>query len=489
MNTQLKPNARDRRVASIAWRKLAVWLGIAVVVLLGARLAPDTASASVAQSTVPPQPELLTILVGPIDSTSDTQWVVAGITVNIDGGNGTIPPINQRQEPVNEDNWARVEGIPDGAGGLDAERIKVLPQQPFVLLEGPLQALEDAAITVSGIDLGRTTTTLIVGDLAVGDRVKVAAAVQTDGSLLALQVSSATAPPDDDDDNEDDTSPIELKGVVVDRPENGNIGQWNISGIMVTVNDQTEVRYHVSDLIPGAWVKVEGTADGSGGIVAGEFRATESRRYHKLEGILDSLNDQEVVVSGITLKLAENVKLEDDPTVGQPVEVKANYNEDEDMLYAFLIEGEQEDDDDYDHHDTRHFVGTIKQLPADGMFGEWQVGRKTIVVTPSTVIHEHKGFVEEGARVRVEILKKRDRHDGGPYTAVKVVVLRGAHHDHHDDDDDDHNRYVEFKGYIRDLPDEGLRGEWLVDETTVIVTEKTRLKGDRDEFAVDEGGS
>lgn len=481
MNMLRRPNSNDQNGAPAVWRKLALWFGIAVFVLLLARFAPGTVSAEVQQSTVPPDPASLTILIGPIDSISPTQWIVAGIPVTVD----EATRLNERQRLAAEDNWARVEGTPDDAGGLIAARIKVLPQQPFVQLEGPLQATDDTSFTVSGILVGRTTTTLVIGEPAPGDRVKVAAAVQTDGTLLALQIRPVGPPEDDDDDDDqDEAGQIELTGVVVDRPADGVIGDWNISGIVVTVGDQTEVKDRVSKLIVGAWVKVEGNADGSGGILADELKTTETRRYHKLEGTLDSLSDEQVVVSGLVLGVDENVKLEDDPTVGERVEVKARYDETDEMLYAYQIEGEHEDDDDHEQGDTRHIAGKIKQLPADGLIGEWKVGPKTIVVTAATVIDEHKGLVEEGAQVRVEVLKQRNQ----PYTAVKVVVLRGAHTGDDDDDDGDDNEqnsYVEFEGLIRGLPESGLRGEWLVDETTVIVTEKTRIKGDVDEFVLD----
>ncbi|MBI1293548.1 hypothetical protein GC175_01150 [bacterium] len=480
MNTPLNMKPRTQRGVPVTWWKLAVWLGIAVAVLMAARFAPDTASATVQQSTVPTSPELLTILTGPIDSMNATQWIVAGVSVTV----GQETRLNERQQSAGENTWARVEGYPDDAGGLIAVRVKVLPQQPFVRIEGPLQGLEETSLTVSGIVLGRTTTTLVVGSPVVGDRVKVTAAVQTDNTLLALQVRRVGLPGEDDDDDDDvnEAGKIELTGVVIERPENTVVGAWNISGIVVTVNEQTEVRSRVASLIVGAWVKVEGSADGSGGILADELKATDTRRDHKLEGVLDSLSEDEVVISGITLGVADDVKLEDDPTVGEPVEVKARYDETEERLIAYKIEGEDDDDDDHGSSATRHIAGEIKQLPADGLLGEWKVGRKTIVVGAATVIDEHKGLAEEGAQVRVEVLKSHTQ----PYTAVKVVVLNSAHKDDDDGDDDgEQHRYIEFEGEISGLPAEGLLGEWQVGDKTVIVTEKTQIKGDRDDIALD----
>jgi hypothetical protein len=229
--------------------------------------------------------------------------------------------------------------------------------------------------------------------------------------------------------------------------------------------------------MPGAWVKVKGTPTGDGGIVATELRATDSRRYHKLRGILDSLNADEVVVSGIVLALEGNVKLEDNPTVGQPVEVKARYSREDEQLYVYLITGD--DEDDQQGHHTHRIVGEVKQLPEDGLFGEWKIGSRRVVVTASTLIDEHKGLVEEGAKVRAEVF----REDDGSLVAVKVVVLREAHHD--DDDDDHHHiRYVEFEGEIESMPENGLRGIWQVDDRMVIVTGMTRIKGDRDDYEV-----
>lgn len=455
------------------WRRVAIWLGVVVVVLLAGRLAPTTSVPNTYASTVPPTPEMLTILVGPIENMGPTGWTVAGIPIQL----GDSTRLNERQATVELNNWARVEGYPDGSGGLIAYRIKVLPQQPAVRLIGPLQALEETLVTVSGIDLARTVTTLITGDPVVGDRVQVAAALQTDDTLLALQIHKVGAPSDDDDDDDDETASVELTGRVIDRPDGDVLGDWSISGIPVTVNDQTEVKQHVSRLMPGAWVKVKGTPTGDGGIVATELKATDSRRYHKLRGVLDSLSADEVVVSGIVLALEGNVKLEDNPTVGQPVEVKARYSSEDEQLYVYLITGD--DEDDHQGHHTRRIVGEVKQLPQDGLIGDWKIDSRTVVVTASTLIDEHKGLVEEGAKVRAEVF----REDDGSLVAVKVVVLREAEHD--DDDDDHHHiRYVDFEGEIQNMPENGLRGIWQVDDRTVIVTGMTRIKGDRDDYEV-----
>ncbi len=237
---------------------------------------------------------------------------------------------------------------------------------------------------------------------------------------------------DDHDDDDDGDTPaanhVELMGIVTQVPSPGVEDGWSVSGIPVSVNEQTEIKQLVGDLLIGSWVKVEGSAPGDGSIIADEIKAIGTRDYHKLEGVLDSLDEGVVVVNGIELAVDGNVELKGTPTVGQRVQIRARYDEDTETLYAFWIEGSNGDHEN--EGDTRHIAGKIKQLPADGLYGTWQVGPKTVEVPDGTFIDEAKGLAEEGAQVRVEVLK----NSGDVLVAVEVVVLHGAHNG--DDDDD-----------------------------------------------------
>lgn len=474
--------------------KLLIWALALVTILLLSQF--RTTAASVRQSTVPPAPAFLTVLTGPIDSTSDTEWVVAGVTVNIIADETRF---NRRVEEASagdppSDLWARVEGESDGDGGLNAVRIKLVHQQPFVKLRGKLTALSDTLVEVDGIQLGRTNTTIVVGNPQPNeDRVGIKAVVQTDGTLLATQVRKE-GPPIFDDDHEDDdedlgsqAGEVELLGLVQDGPDGDElVGDWQVSGIPVTIENSTEIDQHVGPLMVGAWVKIHGN-NSNGILVALDVKTTGVHSSHKLEGTLDDLTDDTVVVSGFSIARDDDTVLVDNPTVDQPVKVYAKL-QDDDTLLAVKIDGEG--DGELDHHEdnTVSFVGPVQSLPADGLSGEWRVAGRLLQVTPSTDIDEHKGLISKGTIVKVEAFY--DSSNGGVLTALEISVKE--HQGNHDDDhegDHGNNHYIKFKGAIEELPTDwatsGLEGTWTVDGREVDVDERTEL--DLDEADVDIG--
>lgn len=462
MNTIIAYRHRER-IAPLL--KMALWIGM-VAIFLGLGFVAPTTEASVRNSTIPP---LLTVLVGPVSAISETNWEVAGVDVQIT----EKTRINERIHPAQPTRWARVEGVPNGSGGLVAYRIKVLPPLPFVKIVGTLDTLEDDSLAVSGILVSRTDATLIVGPVTVGARVEVKARMDVQ-NRIALHVHPMGRPNDDDDDDDDDgevpdANKVELIGLVIDPPTDGLVGPWQISTIVVSVTETTEVKQPVGAPILGAWVKVEGSATGDGGILAHEMKTIETRQFHKLEGVLDALSDAEITVSGIVIALDPSVKIEGTPNPGRRVEVHARLDAETQTLYAVRIEidGDNNGDDGQRHH----IGGHIRGLPEQGLVGEWQINNRKVTVTEATVIDEHKGMAEIGAVVRAEVLKT----ENGPWVALEIVVLRS---EDDDDDEEEDNEYVEFEGAIDDLPDNGtLLGNWMVDGRRVAVSERTVIKG------------
>lgn len=470
----------SKNIHALLWRQTSphllsrpiLWLALAAI-LFSLGWFTLTTEAAVVSETMPDDAARMTVLVGPIDEVTEMLWTVAGVPVQITDATR----FNERMERRDAGLWARVEAVYSAENDeLVATRIKILPPHPFISIRGQIQELTTNAARVGGIPVVITPETRLLGNPAAGMRVRVIADAETyEPDIVALRIQRAGDPYDDDDDGEEhDSNKIELTGQIQERPANSIIGLWKISTISVDVNAQTEVKERVSALLPGAWVKVEGHAEG-GVIIAAELKSTETRRYHKLEGTLESLDDDQIVVNGIALALAGNVEIEDNPQPGQGVEVRAQLIDD--RLIVTHVEGERGDDDDDDEHssDTRHIAGVVQSLPADGLLGEWQVGRHTILVNEATQIYEHKGLVRVGAVVRVEVLKGSQE----PLTAVEVVVLR---RDHDDDDDDHGNHFVEFRGTIQTLPADTLIGDWLVSDRTVVVSTQTELKGDLSKF-------
>ena len=103
-----------------------------------------------------------------------------------------------------------------------------------------------------------------------------------------------------------DTFPVELAGVVDSMPANGFVGQWQIAGIAVTVDAQTRIGGRMGTPAEGAWVKVQGTPDGNGGILAYRLKVEEMKPFAKLEGTLEAMDATGLTVAGISFQRDTN---------------------------------------------------------------------------------------------------------------------------------------------------------------------------------------
>ena len=459
-------------------RRQIVWIGALCLLLLwGLGLAGGTPAAHGAngQSTIPEIER--TKLLGPIDQIlSDSEWVIAGIPVHLSGAT----KVDERAGQALVGAWARVDGQGDGSGGLNAYRIKILPVHPAIKLEGGLTSLSSTAAAVDSIPVAVDTATRIVGNPQSNvDRVEVRAAAQTGGGLLALRIQkegAADSPPDDPNEDEPDAQDgVQLYGILSARPTGGNSGLWTVSGVTVAVSAQTKLIERVGPLVEGAWVQVQGTVDNSGQLAARRIRTISQRRNHRVKGVLEALSAESLRVGGIPLQRDGNTKIEGNPTVGQWAEVDAKLLPG-DVLLAVKMEADDGENEN-EERNTVEFTARVKSLPDGSLYGQWQVGDRTVVVTAgATSIDEHKGAVAVGALVKVEGTRNQDNS----IAALEITVKRGEEDDNKPGDD---QQYTRFTGLIESLPANGLRGAWTVDGKSVVVDGHTELEGDGN-FAV-----
>lgn len=459
-------------------RRKTLWIvALCLLLLWGLSLAGGTPAAygASAQNTIPEVER--TKLLGPIDQIlSDSEWVIAGIPVHL----SRTTKVDERVGQAVVGAWARVDGQGDGSGGLNASRIKILPVHPAIKLEGRLTSLSSSAAAVDSIPVAVDTATRIVGNPQPNvDRVEVRAAAQTGGGLLALRIQkegAADSPPDDPNEDEPGAQDgVQLYGILSARPTGGNSGLWTVSGVTVAVSAQTKLVERVGPLVEGAWVQVQGTVDGNGQLAARRIRSISQRRNHRVKGALQELTADSLRVGGIPLQRDANTKLEGNPTVGQWVEVDARLLAG-DLLLAVKIEADDGENENEDRN-TIEFTARVKSLPDGSLYGQWQVGERTVVVTSGvTSIDEHKGAVAVGALVKVEGTLNQDNS----IAALEITVKRGEEDDNKPGDD---QQYTRFTGLIQSLPANGLRGQWTVDGKSVAVDGRTELEGDGN-FAV-----
>lgn len=463
--TTRKSSSALRRFRGMTWGASLLFALLCTLALTGMTGLAQTADA---QNTIPPRER--TELLGPIEQmTSSSEWVVAGISVHL----SPTTRLDERVGPATVGAWAKVEGQGDGSGGLNAQRIKILPERPHMKLEGKLTGLSVGAAQVDDISVVLSATARIVGDPQPGvDRVEVYADQQADLSWLGFRVQKkgpAGRPPGHQpEDRPDPRDGVQLYGVISSRPVSETVGQWIVSGVTVSVTAQTELSERVGPLIDGAWVRVQGSVDENGLLVARHIRSISQRTHHRIKGELQALTATGLRVGGIPVQRDANTETEGSPAVGQRVEVDAVLSAG--SLLAVKIEA---DDDEHENPDrnTVEFVGPVEALPDGTIFGEWRVaGRRVLVTEGLTQIDEDKGAVTVGAVVKVEGTRNGD----GSINGLEIDVRRSEGEGNRPGDGQTFTRFV---GDIEALPAGGLVGEWQVSGKRVIVDERTDLEG------------
>ncbi len=365
------------------------------------------------------------------------QWQVAGVPVHVD--TGTF--VGGRMGTPSVGAWVKVQGAPDGNGGIAASRVKVDEMKAFAELEGRLEALEATSLTVAGIQFTRDANTFIVGTPVVGAHVKVFYTPQQDGSLLAAQVRAANlqyvpgTPPGAPTPPSTPTPGIFVKfhGIIESMPT-GRVGIWNISGRNVEVTAYTVVDEHKGIAQVGAPIEVKGIVQPDGTILASEIEVERYARggsgsggqvgpYIKFYGVIESLPNNGYVgtwvVSGrnVEVTMATFIEMEDGvPAVGVRVEVKGYVQSDNSILADKIeIEGSEgpgdpsDGDDDHPGQGTLiKFYGQVQSMPANGLIGTWSISGRTVHTSAQTRFKQEHGPFQVGAWVEVKGYRQPD---------------------------------------------------------------------------------
>ncbi len=231
-----------------------------------------------------------------------------------------------------------------------------------VEVEGVVRNLDTVAQTfqINGIDVDYQSAEfdddLERDDLANGIVLEVEGYIQN-GVLIAEEI-------EDEDDLFDDDDDVEISGAISGDYDDVS-RQFSLNGITVRVNSGTEFDdgLRESDLGDGLLVKVEGNFRG-GMLVAEEIEPRDGDA--ELDGVIESKNGDELVVSGVRVVLTGNTLIEDDDDddddritmrardieslrVGDYLEIEGRQRtSDGGYLEAIKIEREDDDDDGYE---------------------------------------------------------------------------------------------------------------------------------------------
>lgn len=313
--------------------------------------------------------------------------------------------------------------------------------------------------------------------------------------------------------------------------------EWVVAGIPVYLTAATRLDERVAPATVGAWAKVEGQGDGSGGLNAARIKILPSAPFVKLEGKLTALSSTSAEVDAIGIPLSTTTQIVGNPQPGvDRVEVRAVIQAGGGLLAlrvqkegAFNAPPVDPHEDEPGAQDGVQLYGTISSRPDGGGAGLWVVSGVTVSVTAQTILVEQVGPLVENAWVQVQgtvngdgqlvarrmrtisqrryhrvkgvlegltetemqvggIALKRDANtkmEGSPTVGKPVEVdaelvvgsgLLAVKIEADDGEHEDTQRHtVEFVGRVKSLPSGTLIGEWEVDGRRVQVDTATQI--------------
>ena len=227
---------------------------------------------------------------------------------------------------------------------------------------------------------------------SLGQRVKVKALVQPEGSLLAREIENVRGSSVD----RGDSRQVKIEGIL---QEIDSDGSWIVNGTKVSLGPDTRLK---GTPAVGQLVEVKGRRQDDGSILATkiEGEGTEISRHKsrvELEGVIQEiLDDGTLVINGHHVRIGDLTELDGDPVEGDYVEVEA-FLADDGTLIAREVEskGSLEAGEIPDLSEVK-IEGTIDRINDDG----------TLVVNGITVatttLSEIRGAVTVGASVKIE---------------------------------------------------------------------------------------
>ena len=323
----------------------------------------------------------------------DGNWIVDGRTILIDGDTEIADALKVGQT-------VEVEGIllPDGTvlareieAEDDGEEVKTR-----TVINGVFEGLDDDGNwIISGTAMRVDETTDTDGLPDEGQRVKVKAFLQDDGSLLAREIENKGGGYEAYVGDDGEEPEVKLEGTFQRVDDDGN---WIVNGIKIAVGALTKLQ---GTPAVGQEVEVKAVAQEDGTLLATKVKGEgedgkRSRSETKIRGTIDEITDEFVVVDGITVFLAALTELEGDLSVGSFAKVKAFLQADG-TLIARELDGKGPDaDEDEDERNEVDIEGTIDAVNPDGSI---VVNGVTVSIS---VLTEVKGTLAVGATVEIE---------------------------------------------------------------------------------------
>ena len=325
----------------------------------------------------------------------DGNWIVDGRTILVDEDTEVADALKVGQV-------VEVEAVLLPDGSVLAREIEAEDEGSYVKtktrINGVFEGVDaDGNWIISGATVTVDETTDTDGLPVEGQRVKVKAFLQDDGSLLAREIENKSGRGRFEHGGRE----VKIEGTFRGVDDDGN---WIVNGTKIAVSPLTKLR---GTPAVGQEVEVKALIQEDGSLLAQKIKGEgeggkRSRSETKIRGIIEEITDEFVVIDGLTIALAVLTELEGDLSVGSFAKVKALLQEDG-SLVAREVEGKGADEEDYEgERDEVEIEGTIDAVNEDG----------SIVVNGLTVsisaLTEVKGSLVAGASVKIEGLLTGD---------------------------------------------------------------------------------
>ena len=261
------------------------------------------------------------------ETTSEGTWYIGGVQVDVNAGTvlSGRPSVGHRVSVTSTYTEGaliatEVSGAsPEAEGAVRSVRIRGVVERKFVGDQST-----SPGFVVDGMRVAFSDLTKTLGEIKVGSSVNVKAEIQTDGSLVAREVSEINP---DGETGETRANPVDIEGRIERVEADGGL---LVNGIPVAVSALTEIG---APLHVGAPVQVRGILQQDGAVLAREILgygpSITAGTEASIEGLVNEVTTNadgsisSFLIGGIPVTVDRLTRLESVPTTGIAVAVQA----------------------------------------------------------------------------------------------------------------------------------------------------------------------
>ncbi len=275
---------------------------------------------------------------------------------------------------------------------------------------GTVEAMSDAAWTISGQAVLIEASTEIHDSIAVGDLVNVEASVGDDGTVTALEIRLERSASGEGTDTALPGDELEFFGTVEAIGEDS----WTVQGVAFAITAQTEIQ---GTPAVGDFVKVHALVGTDGAFTAREIELAEGVELSgalgeaEFTGTVETIGAEAWTIGGLTVLISADTEIKDAIVVGDLVKVHVFVAQDG-TLTAREIELEHADDPAAGQPGQEiEFFGVVEAIAG----ASWTIQGRSVSVGAQT---ELDGTIGVGDFVKVHALVGAD----GSLTAREIEL-------------------------------------------------------------------